>query len=87
MVTSVASVTGGIASLLLSTLVLCFNVPRFIAPNGWSPIFPAGQPHTRASGKNGFHATATIENAGNGNKRLTVRLEFGPSVHDEDEGL
>lgn len=78
MVTSVANVTGGIASLLLSALVLCFDVPRFVAPDGWMNF---------ASASRAFHATATIEDAGHGEKRLTVRLDFNPGDRDENEGL
>lgn len=87
MVTSVASVTGGIASLLLSAMVLCFDGPRFIAPDAWARTFSIGNAHTGRSGKTGFHATVTVEDGGNGDKRLTVRVDFGPGARDEDEGL
>jgi len=85
MVTSVANVAGGIASVVLSALVLCFNVPRFVAPQGWAGMASTVHGHARNGGITGIRATTTMENVGHGRERITVWLDFGP--RDVDEGL
>jgi hypothetical protein len=90
MVTSVANVAGGIASLLLSAMVLCFNVPHMIGSEMWTRPAPTIAVYMRRNGssRTGFHATFSLDHVGKTNKQLTLRLEFsGTGVRSEDEGL
>ena len=86
MVTSIANVAAGVAGLLLSALVLCFNVPRVVAPQGWPGAGGAEPTHSRLAGFAGVRATATIEDVGHGRERVTVWVDFNGQRND-DEGL
>jgi len=87
MVASLTNVTGGMARLLLSMAVLCFNGPRMIDPVGWTRPATAEHADTRPDSgrKAGFHATLTV---GEGKRQVTVRLEIGRAQERaEEEGL
>jgi hypothetical protein len=87
MAASITNVAGGIARLLLSAAVLCFNGPRVLGPGTWTHAATTEQMNSQpaSGGKAGFHATVTV---GHGNRQVTVQLEFGRAgERGEDEVL